>query len=178
MVSAAGVAVIPDKIQSILDWPTPKSIKDIRSFLGLAGYYRRFIESFSKIAKDLTDLLKKNKQFIWTDKAEESFQTLKVKLTTTPVLVLPDTDKDFVVYCDASLQGLGCVLMQEGHVVAYASRQLKPHEQNYPTHDLELAAVVHALKQWRPYLLGNRCEIYSDHQSLKYLFTQPDLNLR
>ena len=115
---------------------------------------------------------------MWSDKAEESFQTLNVKLTTTLVLVLPDTDKDFVVYCDASLQGLGCVLMQEGHVVAYASRQLKPHEQNYPTHDLELAAVVHALKQWRPYLLGNRCEIYSDHQSLKYLFTQPDLNLR
>ena len=170
--------MIPDKIQAILDWPTPKFVKDIRSFLGLAGYYRRFIEGFSKIAKALTDLLKKNKQFVWSDKAEESFQILKVKLTTTPVLVLPDTDKDFIVYCDASLQGLGCVLMQEGHVVAYASRQLKPHEQNYPTHDLELAAVVHALKQWRPYLLGNRCEIFSDHQSLKYLFTQPDLNLR
>ena len=120
----------------------------------------------------------------WKQKVEKFFVFfitklgLLHKLTTTPVLVLPDTDKDFVVYCDASLQGLGCVLMQEGHVVAYASRQLKPHEQNYPTHDLELAAVVHALKQWRPYLLGNRCEIYSDHQSLKYLFTQPDLNLR
>ena len=126
-----------DKIQAILDWPTPKSAKDIRSFLGLAGYYRRFIEGFSKIAKALTDLLKKGKQFVWSDKAEESFQTLKVKLTTTPVLILPDTAKDFVVYCDASLQGLGCVLMQDGHVVAYASRQLKPHEQNYPTHDLE-----------------------------------------
>jgi hypothetical protein len=94
------------------------------------------------------------------------------------VLVLPDTSKDFVVFCDASLQGLGCVLMQDGHVVAYASRQLKPHEHNYPTHDLELAAVVYALKQWRPYLFGNRCEIFSDHKSLKYLFTQPDLNLR
>ena len=88
VVSAAGVAVIPDKIQSILDCPTPKSAKDIRSFLGLAGYYRRFIEGFSKIAKALTDLLKKNKQFVWSDKAEESFQTLKVKLTTTPVLGL------------------------------------------------------------------------------------------
>ena len=126
VVSAAGVAVIPDKMQAILEWPTPKSVKDIRSFLGLAGYYRRFIEGFSKIAKAFTDLLKKDKKFIWTDKAEESFQTLKVKLTTTPVLVLPDTEKDFVVFCDASLQGLGCVLMQEGHVVAYASRQLKP----------------------------------------------------
>ena len=96
VVSAAGVSVIPDKIQAILDWPTPKSVKDIRSFLGLAGYYRRFIEGFSKIAKALTDLLKKNKQFVWSDKAEESFQILKVKLTTTPVLVLPDTDR---LYC-------------------------------------------------------------------------------
>ena len=103
---------------------------------------------------------------------------MKTKLTTAPVLVLSDTRKDFVIFCDASLQGLGCVLMQEGHVVAYASRQLKPHELNYPTHDLELAAVVHALKQWRTYLFGNHCKVYSDHQSLKYLFTQPDLNLR
>ena len=87
------------------------------------------------------------------------------------MLVLPDTSKDFVIYCDASLQGLGCVLMQDGHVVAYASRQLKPHENNYPTHDLELAAVVHALKQWRHYLIGNHCKLYLDHQSLKYLFT-------
>jgi hypothetical protein len=94
------------------------------------------------------------------------------------MLALPDTSKEFVIYCDAPLQGLGCVLMQDGHVVAYASRQLKLHEHNYPTHDLELAAVVHALKQWWHYLLGNRCELYSNHQSLKYLFTQPDLNLR
>ena len=126
----------------------------------------------------MTDLLKKDNKFLWTGKAEESFKTLKAKLTSAPVLVLPDTSKDFVVFCDASLQGLGCVLMQDGHVVAYASRQLKPHEHNYPTHDLELAAVVYALKQWRPYLFGNRCEIFSDPKSLKYLFTQPDLNLR
>src|ERR1044071_4289387 len=86
--------------------------------------------------------------------------------------------RDFEIYCDASRQGLGCILMQDRHVVAYASRQLRPHEDNYPTHDLELAAVVHALKTWRHYLLGNRCEIYTDHQSLKYIFTQPDLNLR
>ena len=111
-------------------------------------------------------------------KGRKSFQTLKTKLTTALVLALPDTSKDFVIFCDASLQGLGCVLMQEGHVIAYASRQLKPHERNYPTHDLELAAVVYALKQWRHYLLGNRYELYSDHQSLKYIFTQPHLNLR
>jgi ribonuclease HI len=94
------------------------------------------------------------------------------------VLTLPDIKKDFVVYCDASRQGLRCVLMQEGKVVAYASRQLKKHEENYPTHDLELAAVVHALKIWRHYLMGNMCELYTDHKSLKYFFTQMELNMR
>jgi hypothetical protein len=178
VLSANGVAVIPDKVQSVLDWVTPSLVKDVRSFLRLAGYYRRFIENFSKIAKSMTDLLKKNKKFEWSEKAKEAFQLLKTKLTIAPVLALPDTSKEFVIFCDASHQELDCVLMQDGHVVAYASRQLKPHELNYPTHDLELAVVVHALKQWHHYLLGNRCEIYSDHQSLKYLFTQPDLNLR
>src|SRR3954471_683731 len=94
------------------------------------------------------------------------------------VLAPPDTQKDFVIYCNASCQGLGCVQMQERKVIAYGSRQLRSHEENYPTHDLELAAVIYALKHWRHYLVGNRCEIYTDHQSLKYLFTQPDLNLR
>jgi ribonuclease HI len=94
------------------------------------------------------------------------------------VLILPDLTKKFDIYCDASRQGLGCVLMQEGQVVCYASRQLRKHEENYPTQDLELAAVVHALKIWRHYLIGHRCEIYSDHKSLKYLFTQDDLSLR
>ena len=94
------------------------------------------------------------------------------------MLTLPDIHRDFVIYCDASRQGLGCVLIQDGKVVAYASRQLRPHEQNYPTHDLEFAAVVDALKIWRHYLIGNKCEIYTDHKSLKYIFTQPDLNLR
>jgi ribonuclease HI len=91
---------------------------------------------------------------------------------------MPDIHKSFDTYCDASKQGLGCVLMQEGHVIAYASRQLRKHEQNYPTHDLELAAVVHALKIWRHYLLGHICQIYTDYKSLKYIFTQNDLNLK
>jgi hypothetical protein len=103
---------------------------------------------------------------------------LKKRLTTTPVLIMPDIHKGFDVYCDASRQGSGCVLMQEGKVVAYASRQLRKHEQNYPTHDLELAAVVHALKIWRHYMIGNRCKIFTEHKSLKYIFTQKDLNLR
>lgn len=123
-------------------------------------------------------MLKKEKKFTWTPACEESFQELKKRLTSAPVLILPDIRKDFDIYCDASRQELGCVLMQEGRVVAYASRQLRPHEENYPTHDLELAAVVHALKIWRHYLIGNRCEIYTDHKSLKYIFTQSDLNMR
>jgi len=146
--------------------------------LGLAGYYCRFIEGFLEIARPMTKLTKKDKKFMWTEACEKSFQELKKRLTTAPVLTLPDIHKDFVVFCDASRQGLGCVLMQDRKVVAYASRQLKVHERNYPTHDLELAAVVHALKIWRHYLIGNKCEIYTDHKSLKYIFTQSKLNLR
>jgi hypothetical protein len=101
-----------------------------------------------------------------------------VLLTTAPVFAQPDIEKPFDVYCDASGSGLGCVLMQEGRVIAYASRQLRWHEEHYPTHDLELAAVVHALKIWRHYLLGNICHIYTDHKSLKYIFTQSELNMR
>nr|AAX95377.1 Retrotransposon gag protein, putative [Oryza sativa Japonica Group]AAX96106.1 retrotransposon protein, putative, Ty3-gypsy sub-class [Oryza sativa Japonica Group]ABA92905.1 retrotransposon protein, putative, Ty3-gypsy subclass [Oryza sativa Japonica Group] len=113
-----------------------------------------------------------------TAECDKSFEELKKRLVSAPVLILPDQTKDFQVYCDASRHELGCVLMQEGRVVAYASWQLRPHEGNYPTHDLELVAVVHALKIWRHYLIGNRCEVYTDHKSLKYIFTQPDLNLR
>ncbi|WVZ74755.1 hypothetical protein U9M48_022898 [Paspalum notatum var. saurae] len=156
----------------------PETVTEIGSFLGLAGYYRRFIKDFSKIAKPMTSLTKKNASFTWGPKCEEGFQELKKLLTTAPVLAQPDVTKPFDVYCDASGQGLGCVLMQEGRVIAYASRQLRKHEANYPTHDLELAAVVHALKIWRHYLLGNTCHIYRDHKSLKYIFTQPELNMR
>nr|AAX96002.1 retrotransposon protein, putative, Ty3-gypsy sub-class [Oryza sativa Japonica Group]ABA93071.1 retrotransposon protein, putative, Ty3-gypsy subclass [Oryza sativa Japonica Group] len=123
-------------------------------------------------------LLKKEEKFVWSPQCERAFQTLKEKLVSSPVLILPDNRKDFLVYYDASGQGLGCVLMQEGHVVAYASLQLRPHEGNYPSHDLELAAMVHSLKIWRHYLFGNRCEIYTNHKSLKYIFTQSDLNLQ
>jgi hypothetical protein len=178
VLTADGVAVDPEKIEAVSEWQQPKSVTDIRSFLGLAGYYRRFIENFSKIAKPMTELLKNNVPFVWSPKCEASFQELKSQLTTTPILTLPDIWEDFVVYCDASRQGLGCVLMQDGKVVVYASRQLRKHEENYPTHDLELAAVVHALKIWRHYLIGNKCDIYTDHKSLKYFFTQAELNMR
>jgi ribonuclease HI len=153
-------------------------VTEIHSFLCLAGYYRRFIENFSKIAKPMTELLKSNTLYVWLDKCEANFQELNTLLTTTLVVTLPDASKDFVVYRDASRQGLGCVLMQGGKVVAYASRHLQKHEENYPMHDLELAAVIHALKIWRHFLMGNKCDIYTDHQSLKYIFTQSELNLR
>ncbi|WVZ97463.1 hypothetical protein U9M48_043000 [Paspalum notatum var. saurae] len=153
-------------------------LKKIRSFLGLAGYYRHFIKDFSKTAKPMTSLTKKNAKYLWSPKCEEAFQTLKKLLTSAPVLAQPDVTKEFDVYCDASGNGLGCVLMQEGRVIAYASHQLRKHEANYPTHDLELAAVVHALKIWRHYLLSNTCHVYTDHKSLKYIFNQPELNMR
>ena len=178
VISKNGIAVNPERVQAVLNWTPPQTVKQVRSFLGLASYCRRFVENFSKIAKPLTNLLHKDTKFEWTSECQQSFQTLKDKLTTAPVLAPPDTKKDFVIYCDASRQGLGCVLMQDRKVIAYGSRQVRPHEMNYPTHDLELAAVIYALKLWRHYLLGNRCEIYTDHKSLKYLFTQPDLNLR
>ena len=178
VVSAKGVAVDPSKVASVTEWESPKNVGDIRSFLGLAGYYRRFIENFSKIAKPMTELLKKEKKFLWTEACEASFQELKKRLVTAPVLCLPDIQKDFQVYCDASRQGLGSVLMQDGKVVSYASRQLKNHEHNYPTHDLELASVVHALKVWRHYLMGKHCDVFTDHKSLKYIFTQKELNMR
>ncbi|KAK1608145.1 hypothetical protein QYE76_031818 [Lolium multiflorum] len=178
ILSAGGIAVDPAKIKTVAEWKVPTTQTEVRAFLGLAGYYRRFVEGFSSIARPMTQLLKKDKRFDWTDKCEESFQKLKARLTTAPILIMPDITKPFDVYCDASKIGLGCVLMQGGKVISYLSRQLKQHEQNYPTHDLELAAVVLALKVWRHYLMGNRCEIYSDHKSLKYIFTQKELNMR
>ncbi|GJX92259.1 reverse transcriptase domain-containing protein, partial [Tanacetum coccineum] len=130
------------------------------------------------IAKPLTSLTQKNQKYEWGEKEEEAFQTLKNKLCDAPILSLPDGIEDFVVYCDASSQGLGCVLMQRGKVIAYASRQLKIHEKNYTTHDLELGAVVFALKTWRHYLYGTKSVIYTDHKSLQHIFDQKELNMR
>ncbi|XP_028802073.1 uncharacterized protein LOC114757247 [Neltuma alba] len=141
VIAQDGVAVDPSKVEAVLNWEQPKTVTEIRSFLGLAGYYRRFIKDFSRIAQPLTKLTRMNQQFVWDDKCEASFQELKRRSTSTPVLIIPDPTLPYVVYTDASKQGLGCVLMQQGRVVAYASRQLKSHEENYPTHDLELAAI-------------------------------------
>ncbi|WVZ50684.1 LOW QUALITY PROTEIN: hypothetical protein U9M48_001916 [Paspalum notatum var. saurae] len=156
-----------------MEWPRPTNVSEVRGFIGLAGFYRRFIGGFAKIAKPMTALRKKGARFEWTEAREKSFQELKAKLTSAPYC--PDIHRDFVIYRDASRQGLGCVLMRDDKVIAYASRQLKDHEQNFPTHDLELAAVVHAPKTLS---IGNKCEVYTDHKSLKYIFTRPDLNPR
>lgn len=177
-ISRSGVAVDSSKVDAVLGWEQPKSVTEVRSFLGLAGYYRMFIEGFSRLALPLTKLTREGKSFEWDKECEEDFEELKRRLVSSPVLTIPDPSVSFVVYCDASKNGLGCVLMQEGKVVAYASRQLRTHEVNYPTHDLELAAIVFALKIWRHYLYDARFEVFSDHKSLKYLFDQKELNMR
>ncbi|KAD6453304.1 hypothetical protein E3N88_08009 [Mikania micrantha] len=178
VVNEQGIHVDPAKIEAIKNWEAPKTPTEVRQFLGLAGYYRRFIEGFSKIAQSLTSLTHKDKKFDWGDKQEAAFNLLKQKLCTAPILSLPKGCDDFVVYCDASKQGLGCVLMQREKVIAYASRQLKVHEKNYTTHDLELGAVVFALKIWRHYLYGTKCTIFTDHKSLQHIFDQKKLNMR
>jgi hypothetical protein len=177
-ISGDGISVDPSKVQEVMHWKPPTSIYQIHSFLGLAGYYHHFIPDFSRIAKLMTELLKKSVKFSWDQKYEDAFHILQDHLTTAPVLAQPDVSKPFDIYCDASGTGLGCVLMQDNRVIAYASRALRVHEQNYPTHDLELAAVIHALKIWRYHLMGTKCHIYTDHKSLKYIFMQADLNMR
>jgi hypothetical protein len=178
IINQDGLALDPKKVAAILDWKAPKDVRGIKSLIGMVGYYRHFIEGFSKIARPMIALLAKEVKFKWTPECQESYETLKKKLTTAPILILPDVHKTFLVYCDASYTGLGCVLMQEGRVVAYSSRQLKIREKNYPTHDLELATMVHALKTWRHYLYGQKCDVYTNHKNLKYIFTQLELNMR
>ncbi|GJR86877.1 putative reverse transcriptase domain-containing protein [Tanacetum coccineum] len=173
-----GIHVDPAKIESVKDWASPKTPTEIRQFLGLAGYYRRFIEGFSKIAKPMTKLTQKKVKFEWGDKQEAAFQLLKQKLCSAPILALPEGSEDFIVYCDASIKGLGAVLMQREKVISYASRQLKIHEKNYTTHDLELGAVVFALKIWRHYLYGTKCTVFTDHKSLQHILNQKELNMR
>ncbi|GJR22022.1 putative reverse transcriptase domain-containing protein [Tanacetum coccineum] len=178
VIDSRGIHVDPAKIESIKDWATPKTPTEIRQFLGLAGYYRRFIEGFLKIAKSMTKLTQKGIKFDWGEKEENAFQLIKQKLCSAPILALPEGSEDFVVYCDASHKGLGVVLMQREKVIAYASRQLKVHEKNYTTHDLELGSVVFALKIWRHYLYGTKCTVFTDHKSLQHILDQKELNMR
>jgi hypothetical protein len=154
VISNEGIIMDPAKVKAIMEWPAPTNVSEVHSFMGLAGYYRRFIEGFSKIANPITKLQKKNKKFVWTKKCAEAFRRLKELLKTTPILKVPDMDANFLVCTDASKEGLGGVLMQDGRVISYISRNLRRHEENYATHDLELLAIVYALKVWRHYLVG------------------------
>jgi hypothetical protein len=178
VVSPEGIVVDPGKVKEVLDRKPPTSVSEVRSFLGSTGYYRRFIPNFSKIAKPITELLKKGNKYIWSDACDEAFKFLKKLRTTSPTLTQPDNAKPFDIYCDAFGTGLGGVLMQEGWVISYSSRQLRHLEDHHLAHDHELAAVVMALRTWRHYLLGSVVHIYTDHKSLKYIFTQQDLNMR
>ena len=151
--SASGMSVDPGKVEAVMSWERPKSVFEIRSFLGLAGYYRRFIEDFSRLAVPMTRLTRKEVKFVWDDSCERAFQEWKRRLTSTPIVIVSERGQRYTVYCDASKDGLH-VLIQSRKVMAYGSRQLKNHEQNYPTHDIKLAVVVFALKIWRHYLYG------------------------
>jgi hypothetical protein len=175
IISEEGITVDPEKVQAIREWPAPRNVVEVRSFMGLAGYYRRFIGGFSKIAHSITSLQRKEKKFQWNEECESSFQRLKQLLTSAPILKIADPNKDYEVFTDACKEGLGGVLSQEGFVVCYESQNLKEHEKNYSTHNLELA-IVHALRKWRHYLMGKRFELRIDHNGLKYLFDQPTLN--
>nr|GEW15010.1 hypothetical protein [Tanacetum cinerariifolium] len=175
MINSKGVHVDPLKIEAIKNWAVPTTPTEVRQFLGLAGYYQRFIEGFFYF-KTMTKLTQKNKKYEWSEE-EEALQMLKQKLCSAPILVLLERPEDFVVYCDASIKGFGAVLTQR-EKVTYASRQLKKHEENYTTHYLELGAVVFAHRLWRHYLYGTKCVVYTDHKSLQYIFDQKELNMR
>jgi hypothetical protein len=178
IISTIGIEVDLEKIEAIKGWPVPKNVIEVKSFMGLVGYYRIFIKGFSKIASPITSLQKKGVKFEWTSKCEESFQWLKGILTSAPILKVVDPNEDFFVCTNACKEGIRGVLNQMDHVVCYESRKLKEHERNYATHDLELATIVHALKMWRHYLMGKKFELRIDHCGLKHLFGQPTLNAR
>jgi hypothetical protein len=170
IISKDGIAVDLEKIEAIREWSAPKNVIEVRSFMGLAGYYRRFIGGFLKIAHPITSLQRKGMKFQWTSNCERSFQHLKQLLKSAPILRIADLIEDFIVCTNACNEGLGGVFSQNGFVICYESRKLKEHERNYATHDLELAAIVHALRKW-----GKRFELRVDHNGLKYLFDQPNL---
>jgi hypothetical protein len=178
IISEDGITVDPEKIEAIREWSVPKNVAEVRSFMVLTGYYKRFIEGFTKIAHPITSLQKKGVKFQWTLDCENIFQHLKQLLTSAPILGIADPNEYFIVCTYACKEGFGGVLSQNGFVICYESRKLKEHERHYATHDLELAAIVHALRKWRHYLKGKRFELRRDHNGLKYLFDQPTLNAR
>ncbi|GJP80631.1 hypothetical protein CLOP_g10832 [Closterium sp. NIES-67] len=182
LVSAQGVHVDPKKVEAVRTWKTPENVKELQQFLGFANYYNRFVPQYAKLAAPLTNLLKKNTPYKWETKHQEAVEQLKQALTSAPVLTLPDPERDYVIEADASDQAVGAVLMQDQgnglQPIAYLSKKLHGAELNYPIHDKEALAIVIAFKAWRCYLEGRRTTVYTDHCSLKYLKTQPNLSRR
>ena len=176
IISHIGIRMDPSKIEVIKAWPIPKNLHELRSFIGMCAYYRRFIARFSLIAGPLHDLTKKNVKYAWTEKENSAFEKLKEKLISQPVLILPNLTKPFEVQCDACGHSLGAVLLQEGHAIAYESRRLNDHEKNLGIYEKELLAILHALTTWKHYLLGTPFVLRTDHQSLKYFLTQTKLS--
>lgn len=170
-ISAAGVGVDHKKIQCIESWPKPTTVKGLRGFLGLAGYYRKFVKGFGLISKPLTNMLRKD-GFEWSPLAEQAFLALKKALTTTPVLALPDFSKDFVIECDASNGGIGAILSQDRHPITYLSKTLSDKHKSLSIYDKEMMALVYAVDHWRPYLLGRKFKVLTDHQTIKYFLEQ------
>ncbi|CAI7876750.1 unnamed protein product [Closterium sp. NIES-53] len=182
MVSAEGVHVDPWKIEAVKKWKVLENMKELQQFLGFTNYYNRFVPQYAKIAAPLTDLLKKDTPFKWDTPHQQAMEHLQTALTTAPVLILPDSEKDYVVEADASDQAVGAVLMQDHgnglQHIAYLSKKLHGAELNYPIHDKEALAIVVAFKAWRCYLEGAKTTVYTDHCSLKYLKSQPTLSRR
>jgi hypothetical protein len=171
VISKEGVAIDPKKIQAVRDWPEPQNVKQLRGFLGLTGYYRRFVKNYGSISKPLTQLLKKD-AFIWQEEALTAFNALKQAMIQPPVLSLPDLNQPFVVETDASGSGLGAVLMQAGHPIAFISKALGPRQQALSTYEREMLAILQAVTKWRHYLWGRHFTIRTDHVSLKYMLAQ------
>lgn len=181
VITSSGIKPDPKKVQAVQDWPVPRDVTELRSFLGLAGYYRRFIKDFSKIALPLTDLLSTKLQWTsttWTSAQDQAFETLKTSLTTAPVVSAPDFSLPFLLKTDASDYAIGAVLVQGSSVIAYDSRKLNSAERNYPVHERELLAIVSALNTWRHYLLGRRFTIETDNHPTSHILTQPRLSPR
>jgi len=178
VVGKDGIKVDPRKIETVAKWARPKDVSQLRSFLGLCNYFRRFIQGYSTLVAPLTHLTRQDVKFTWTDQCEESFEGVKYALTHAPVLILPTFGERFEVICDASLVGIGAVLLQNGKPIAFESRKLTPAERNYTTGEQELTAVVHAMRTWRCYLEGSECVVITDHNPLTYLKSQHNLSRR
>jgi hypothetical protein len=175
VISQDGVKVDPEKIKAITEWPKPKNISKLRGFLGLTGYYQRFIKDYAHLTTPLSNFLKKN-SFKWDNCAQECFETLKRVMSSTLVLATPNFAKPSIAECDASRIGIGAILMQDGHPIAFESQKLNKEEELKSTYNKEILAIIHALAKWRQYLLGSKFSIRSDHNSLQYLLRQKTLS--